>query len=126
MTRPFRKLAHSLYEGKYHSVFCPKYRYKILQQEVAEYVQQAIYRLCQQKEGSEVLELNVQVDHVHRVLFIPPKDEVAKVVDYRKGKVALRAFDRFPHLRKRYWGQHFWSRGYGVSTIGLDEERIRK
>ena len=51
---------------------------------------------------------------------------VAKVVGFLKGKTALGAFDRFPHLRKRYWGQHFWSRGYCVSTVGLDEERIRK
>lgn len=126
MTRQFKKLAHSLYECKYHIVFCPKYRYKILQPEVAAYVQQEIYRLCQQKEGIEVLELNVQVDHIHLVLSIPPKYEVSKVIGYLKGKLALRTFDRFPHLRKRYWGQHFWSRGYCVSTIGLDEERIRK
>jgi putative transposase len=126
MTRPFNKLAHSLYECKYHLVFCPKYRYKLLQAEVAAYVHQAIYRLCPQKEGVEVLELNVQVDHIHLVLSIAPKYEVSKVVGYLKGKLALRAFDRFPHLRKRDWGQHFWSRGYCVSTIGLDEERIRK
>lgn len=126
MTRQFKKLAHSLYECKYHLVFCPKYRYKILQPEVAAYVHQAIYQLCQQKEGIEVLELNVQVDHIHLVLSIPPKYAVSQVVGYLKGKLALRTFDRFPQLRKRYWGQHFWSRGYCVSTIGLDEERIRK
>jgi putative transposase len=126
MTRQFKKLAHSLYECKYHIVFCPKYRYKILQPEVAAYVQQEIYRLCQQKEGIEVLELNVQMDHIHLVLSIPPKYAVAQVVGYLKGKLALRTFDRFPQLRKRYWGQHFWSRGYCVSTIGLDEDRIRK
>jgi putative transposase len=73
MTRQFKKLAHSLYECKYHVIFCPKYRYKILQDEVSQYVKQQIYRLCSQKDGVEVLEVNVQEDHVHIVLAIPPK-----------------------------------------------------
>jgi putative transposase len=126
MTRQFKKLAHSLYECKYHIVFCPKYRYKILQGEVREYATQQIYRLCDQKDGVEVLEVNVQADHVHVVLSIPPKYAVSEMTGYLKGKLALRLFDKFPELRKRYWGQHVWSRGYCVSTVGLDEERIRK
>ncbi len=126
MTRQFKKLAHSLYECKYHFVFCPKYRYKILQEQVAEYVTQQIFRLCSQKDQVEVLEVNVQVDHVHLVVSLPPKYAVAQFMGFLKGKLALRLFDHFPELRKRYWGQHVWSRGYCVSTIGLDEERIRK
>jgi len=73
MPRQFSKLSHSLYECKYHIVFCPKYRYKILDQVVSKYVHQEIYRLCTQKEGVEVLELNVQIDHVHLLVSIPPK-----------------------------------------------------
>ena len=126
MTRQLKKLAHSLYECKYHVVFCPKYRYKILQGEVRQYVTQQIHRLCNQKDGVEVLEVNVQEDHVHVVLSIPPKYAVSEMMGFLKGKLALRTFDRFPELRKRYWGQHLWSRGYCVSTVGLDEERIRK
>ena len=126
MTRQFKKLSHSLYECKYHVVFCPKYRYKILEEDVKAYVIQQIYRLCNQKDGVEVLEINVQPDHVHVVLVIPPKYAVSEVIGFLKGKLALRLFDRFPALRKRYWGQHVWSRGYCVSTVGLDEERIRK
>jgi len=126
MTRQFKKLSHSLYECKYHVVFCPKYRYKLLQDEVREYVIQQAYRLCNQKDGVEILEINVQPDHAHIVLEIPPKYAVSKVIGFLKGKLALRMFDRFPKLRKRYWGQHVWSRGYCVSTVGLDEERIRK
>jgi len=126
MTRQFKRLAHSLYECKYHAVFCPKYRYPILQDEVMQYVKQQIYQLCGQKEGVEVLESNVQPDHVHVVLSIPPKYAVSQVMGFLKGKLALRLFDRFPQLRKRYWGQHVWSRGYCVSTVGLDEERIKK
>jgi putative transposase len=126
MTRQFRKLAHSLYECKYHVVFCPKYRYKILQNEVAQYVKRQVYRLSDQKDGIEVLEVNVQPEHVHLVVSLPPKYAVSQYVGFLKGKLALSLFDQYPELRKRYWGQHVWSKGYCVSTIGLDEERILK
>ncbi|MCB9128910.1 MAG: IS200/IS605 family transposase [Ardenticatenales bacterium] len=126
MTRQFKKLSHSLYECKYHVVFCPKYRYRILQTEVRAYVTQQVYVLCEQKDGVEVLEMNVQADHVHLILSVPPTYAVSTVMGFLKGKLALRMFDQFPELRRRYWGQHVWSRGYCVSTVGLDEERIRK
>ena len=126
MPRQFRKLAHSLYECKYHIVFCPKYRYRILQSEVAKYVKEQIYRLSSEKKDVELLEVNVQADHVHVVVSIPPKYAVSQYMGFLKGKLALRLFDRFPQLRKRYWGQHVWARGYCVSTIGLDEERVLK
>ena len=93
MTRQFRRLAHSVYECKYHVVFCPKYRYKILQEEVGNYVTQQIYRLCNQKDGVEVLEVNVQADHVHLVVSIPPKYAVTQFMGFLKGKLALRLFD---------------------------------
>ena len=126
MTRQFKRLAHSIYECKYHVVFCPKYRYQILRDEVAEYTRQQIYRLCEQKDGVEVLELSVQPDHVHLVVSIPPKYAVSSVMGYLKGKLAIRLFDRYEKLGRRYWGRHLWSRGYCVSSIGLDEEKIRK
>jgi putative transposase len=126
MTRRFKKLAHSLYECKYHIVFCPKYRYKIMEEDVAKYIVQQVHLLSSQKDGVEVIEVNVQKDHVHLVGSIPPKYAVSQYMGFLKGKLALRLFDRFPQLRKRYWGQHVWSRGYCVSTIGLDEERIIK
>ena len=90
------------------------------------YLTQQIYRLCEQKDDVEVIELNVQADHVHLVVSIPPKYAVSQFMGYLKGKLALRLFDKHAQLRKRYWGQHLWSRGYCVSTVGLDEERIRK
>ena len=126
MTHRFRKLAHSIYECKYHIVFCPKYRHRVLKDEVAEYTQQQIYRLCQQKEPVEVLGLNVQADHVHLVVSIPPKFAVSSFMGYLKGKLAIRLFNQYEKLARRYWGRHLWSRGYCVSTIGLDEEQIRK
>jgi putative transposase len=126
VTREFKKLSHSLYECKYHIVFCPKYRLRILSGEVGEYVRQQIYSLCRQQEDVEVLEMNVQADHVHLILSIPPKYAVSNVMGYLKGKLALRLFNRYEQLGKRYWGRHLWSRGYCVSTVGLDEEKIRK
>jgi len=126
MTHQFKRLSHSLYECKYHVVFCPKYRYRIFQAELADYTRSQIESLCRQKDQVEVLELNIQPDHIHAVLSIPPKYAVSSVMGFLKGKLALRLFQRYEHLGKRYWGQHLWSRGYCVSTVGLDEDKIRK
>ena len=126
MSKRFRKLAHSLYECKYHIVFCPKYRYRMLKGDVGKYVEQLIYQLCQQKGGVEIIEINIQEDHIHIVLWIPPKYAVSNVVGFLKGKVAIKLFARYPKIGKRYWGRHFWSRGYCASTVGVDEEQIRK
>lgn len=130
MSKRFRKLAHSLYECKYHVVFCPKYRYRILKDEVAEYVRQQIYQLVKQQEGVEVIELNSQEDHVQLVVWIPPKYAVSEMMGFLKGKLAIRVFERFPQLGRRYWGRHLWSRGYCVSRVpsgrGVDEEMIRQ
>ena len=125
MTR-FKRLSHSLYECKYHIVFCPKYRYRILTGDVAEYVQQQVYLLCGRKEKIEVLELNVQNDHVHLVVSLPPKYAVSDFMGYLKGKMSMNLFQRYEKLGRKYWGRHLWSRGYCVSTVGLDEEKIRK
>ena len=125
MTR-FKRLSHSLYECKYHIVFCPKYRYRILKDEIGEYVKQQIYQLCQQKDLVEVIELNVQPDHVHLIVSIPPKYAVSEFIGYLKGKLAIKLFRQYEQLGRRYWGRHIWSRGYCVSTVGLDEEKIRK
>jgi len=124
--REFNKLSHTIYECMYHVVFCPKYRKKILQDDIAEYIKQQIYILCRQKDLVEVLELNVQVDHVHLIVSIPPKYSVSAFMGFLKGKIALRLFQKYDRVGKKFWGRHFWSRGYCVSTVGLDEERIRK
>ena len=126
MKQKFKKLSHTIYECKYHFVFCPKYRYRILKDDICEYIRQQIYQLCSYKEQIEVLELNVQPDHIHLVVSIPPKYSISNFMGYLKGKLALRLFNRYERLGKRYWGRHMWSRGYCVSTVGLDEEKIRK
>jgi len=127
MSSEFKKLSHSIYQCKYHIVFCPKYRYRVLSGEVGEYTKREIYRLCEQKDKVEVIEANVQADHVHLILSIPPKYAVSKVMGFLKSKLALRVLKQYPQLRKqRYWGNHLWSRGYCVTTVGIDEEMIRK
>ncbi len=125
MSKRFRKLSHSIYECKYHVVFCPKYRFRIFQGDIEAYTRQQIYTLCRQKDLVEVLEVNVQADHIHLVMSIPPKYAVSSLMGFLKGKLALRLFGRYERLGKRYWGRHLWSRGYCVSTVGLDEEQIR-
>jgi putative transposase len=126
MKERFGRLSHTIYECKYHVIFCPKYRYGILKDDIGEYSRQQVYQLCMQKEDVEVIELNIQPDHVHLVVSIPPKYPVSEFMGYLKGKMALRLFLQYEQLGRRYWGGHIWGRGYCVSTIGLDEERIRK
>jgi putative transposase len=126
MSKRFKKLSHTIYECKYHFAICPKYRFRIFKGELAEYTKQQAYILCGQKELVDVLELNVQMDHIHLVMSIPPKYSVSSVMGYVKGKLALRLFQRYEKLGKRYWGRHLWARGYCVSTVGLNEEQIRE
>ena len=126
MSSNSKKLSHSIYECKYHVVFCPKYRYRIFAAAVAECTRQQIYALCRQKELVEVLELNIQRDHLHLVVSIAPKYAVSDVMGYLKGKLALWLFRQYEKLGRRYWGRHLWSRGYCVSTVGLDEDQIRR
>src|SRR5579859_1389765 len=95
MTHQFKRLSHSLYECKYHIVFCPKYRFRLLKDELAEYVRQQIYQLCRQKEDIEVLELNLQPDHIHMVISLPPKYSVSEFMGFLKGKLALRLFHQY-------------------------------
>ena len=126
MTQRFKRLSHSIYECKYHLVFCPKYRSRIFKDEIGEYAKRKVYELCKQKEQIEALELNVRSDHVHLVASIPPKYAVSEFMGYLKGKIALRLFLQYENLGRRYWGRHLWTRGYCVSTAGLDEDKIRK
>lgn len=126
MSKRFRKLSHTLYECKYHLIFCPKYRHRILKDEIGEWVKTEIVKLLSQKDGIEIIEMNVQADHVHLVVWIPPKYAISQVMGYLKGKLAIRMFQRYEKLGKRFWGRHLWGRGYCVSTVGIDEERIKK
>jgi putative transposase len=121
----FSNLAHAIWECKYHLVWCPKYRFKILQGEVGKSIRTVVKELCEWRK-LEILAGNVQIDHIHLVLTIPPKYSVSEVVGFLKGKSAIKIFDMYPVLKKRYWGRHFWAKGYCVSTVGLNEEQIKE
>ncbi|MCF6333434.1 MAG: IS200/IS605 family transposase [Draconibacterium sp.] len=122
----FRELSHVYYKCEYHVVFVPKYRFRILTGTVNNLVDHDIRLISQWKEV-EVLELNVQADHVHLVCSIPPKISVSDFMGILKGKLAMRVFKSYPELKQKpYWGNHFWAKGYFISTIELDEEMIRR
>lgn len=121
----FKKIAHAVWECKYHVVWCPKYRFRILKGEVANSARDIIRQLCEWKK-IEILEGSVQNDHIHLVLSFPPKYSISEVVGFVKGKSAIKMFDTYLKLKNRYWGRHFWAKGYCVSTVGLDEEQIRQ
>ena len=121
----FKKLAHAVWECKYHVVWCPKYRFRILSGEVGRSIREIIRQLGEWKQV-EILEGNVQKDHIHLVLSVPPKYSIAETIGFIKGKSAIKVFDRHLELKRRYWGRHFWAKGYCVSTVGLDEAQIRK
>ena len=123
--RRLQKLAHTVWECKYHVVWCPKYRFRILNGELGKSLRAIIRQLCEWKQV-EILAGNVQIDHIHLVISFPPKYSVAEVIGFLKGKSAIKLFDRHLDLKKRYWGRHFWAKGYCVSTVGLNEEQIKK
>lgn len=122
----FKKLSHTLWHCQYHVVWTPKYRLRILDGDVGIEVDKCI-RLFSSQKSCDVLELNVQVDHVHLVVMVPPKISISDFMGIIKGRSAIRIFNKFRNLKmKPYWGNHFWSRGYCVDTVGLDTEKIRK
>lgn len=122
----FKKLSHTLWHCQYHIVWTPKYRLRILEGDVAHEVSTCVRSFSSQKK-CEVSELNVQKDHVHLIVMIPPKLSVSDYMGIIKGRTAIRVFNKFRTLKKKpYWGNKFWSRGYCVDTIGLDEEKIRR
>lgn len=122
--KEWQSLAHVRWECKYHIVFVPKYRKKVLYGRTRRQVGQILRQLCRQK-GVEILEGHAMPDHIHLVLRIPPKFSVALVVGYLKGKSAIQIHREALGVKKGFTGKHFWSRGYCVSTVGLDEATVR-
>jgi putative transposase len=122
----FRKLSQTIWHCQYHIVWVPKYRYRVLTGHIAEEVSRCI-RTFSDYQKAEIVELNIQVDHVHLLVMIPPKVAVSNFVGTLKGRTAIRVFNRFRELKRRpYWGNHFWAWGYCADTVGLDAEKIRK
>ena len=122
----FEKLTHVLWHCQYHVVWVPKYRHRVLKGQIGQEVHNCIQVYCSQL-NCTVVELNVQADHVHLLVKVPPKVSISKLMGTVKGKTALRVFTRFPYLKQKpYWGNHFWAKGYCVDTVGMDVDLIRK
>ena len=120
-----QSLSHAVWECKYHVVWVPKRRRKIIYGKLQREVGTILRRLCQYK-GVELLEGKACIDHIHMCIAIPPKYSVATIVGYLKGKSAMIVFEKYSRLKKNFRGHSFWARGYYVSTVGLDEAKIRK
>ena len=121
----FMKLSHTIWHCHYHVVWTPKYRYRILHGPVKDEVENCVRAFSEHK-NCDVQELNVQLDHVHLLVMIPSKISVSDYVGMIKGRTAIRVFNKFRKLKsKPYWGNHFWTKGYCVDTVGLDSEKIR-
>ena len=121
----YETLKHTTWECKYHVVFIPKYRKKVLYGQIRRELGAVIRELVRQKE-CEVEEGHLMVDHVHMLISIPPKYSVAQVMGYVKGKTAIHIARVYAGRRKSFVGQAFWARGYWVSTVGRDEGAVRR
>lgn len=118
-------LSHSRWECKYHVVFIPKYRRKVLFGQIRQELGEVFRRLARQKE-SAIEEGHVMADHVHMMISIPPKYAVSQVIGFIKGKSAIHIARTYQGRKRNYVGHHFWARGYFVSTVGRDEQIIRE
>ena len=118
------KLSHTVWECKYHIVWIPKYRRKVVYGRLRLEIGKILRRLCEYK-GIEIIEATACRDHLHMCISIPPKYSVSSVVGYLKGKSAIEIFEKFSKVRRNFRGHHFWARGYYVNTVGLDEAKVR-
>jgi putative transposase len=118
-------LNHTKWECKYHVVFIPKYRRKVLYKELRRYLGEVFRQLAERKE-SRIEEGHLMPDHVHMMIAIPPKYAVSQVVGYIKGKSAIHLARVYTERKRNFVGQHFWAGGFYVSTVGRDENAVRK
>jgi putative transposase len=117
-------LSHTTWECKYHVVWIPKCRGKVLYGHTRKHLGELIHDLAKQKE-CKILEGHLQPDHVHILISVPPKYSVSQVIGFIKGKSAIHIARTYLGQRKNYGGMHFWARGYFVSTVGADEETVK-
>jgi len=120
----YRSLNHTVWDCKFHIVFIPKCRRKTLYAELRRHLGNVFRQLAAQK-GCEIVEGHLMSDHVHMMIAIPPKLAVSQAVGYIKGKSAIHLARVYGERRRNFVGQHFWARGYFVSTVGRDEAAIR-
>ena len=123
--KDWQSQSHVKWECKYHVVILPKYRKKRNFKENRRKIGKIFRELCRQK-GIEMLEGNAASDHIHMLLSVPPKFSIAMTIGYLKGKSAVRINRDLERVTGTLFGRNFWSRGYCVSTVGLDEQQIRR
>ena len=121
----FDNLSHSKWDCKYHLVFVPYQRKKVLYGKIRNFLGPVFHNLASQREV-KILEGHMVQDHVHMLVSIPPKHSVASIVGYMKGKSAIAVAREFSGKKRNFNGEKFWARGYAISTVGFEEEQIRK
>lgn len=118
-------LAHTQWNCKYHIVFAPKYRRRVIYDKIKSDIGKILRTLCDYKKV-EILEANACPDHIHMLVSIPPKLSVSSFMGYLKGKSSLMIFDRHANLKYKYGNRHFWCRGYYVDTVGRNKKAIEQ
>jgi putative transposase len=122
--KEYQSLSHTRWDCKYHIVFIPKCRRKVIYGALREHLGEIFRELARQRE-CKVVEGHLMKDHVHICLSVPPKYSVSNVVGFIKGKSAITIARHFGGRQRNFTGEVFWARGYFVSTVGLDEEMVR-
>ena len=125
MSELYQSLSHSKWDCKYPVIFVPKYRRKTMFLELRQYLGSVFHELARQKE-CQIIEGHLLVDHVHMCIAIPPKYAVSSVIGFLKGKSAIAIARRFKGKQRNFEGENFWARGYAVSTVGFEEEVVRR
>ena len=122
----YRYGSHTVYTIEYHFVWVTKYRYKVLVGEIGIRVRDLVRQFCESNE-IQILKGVVSKDHVHILVSAPPNIAPSDIMRRIKGRSSSKLFDEFPHIKKRYWGRHFWARGYFCATVGqMTEEMIKE
>jgi len=122
----YKRGSHTTYDLKYHIIWCTKYRYRILTGDVANRVRELIREVCKAN-YVDILSGSMSPDHIHLLVSVPPNISLSKAMQYVKGKSSRKVMMEFANIRKRYWGQHIWGRGYFAVTVGnVNEEDIQK
>ena len=119
----YMKNSHAVFDIKYHVIWVTKYRYKVLEGRIAYRTRELIRQGCEARKVT-ILQGSVGKDHIHLLLSCPPSMAPSKIMQYLKGRSSRLLQDEFPELKKRYWGQHLWARGYFCATVGTVTEEI--
>jgi putative transposase len=121
----YKTTSHSKYKLKVHLVFIPKGRKRVLRGEVGNYIAVMLKRICVELD-IEIISGKLSIDHVHMLISYPPQHSISKIVQKLKGKSSYKVLNHFPHLRKIFWGKHFWARGYLAVSTGTMTEAIEQ